>query len=554
MEKILKTKQCKNCGQNFPIMEKDQEFYAIMDVPEPTLCYLCRIQRRLSYRNERFLYRRKCGLSGIEMISSFSEDKPFPVYDNDVWWTDRWSALDYGKSPDFNCYFFEQFFELRNRVPRLARQQQKPMWNSDYCNCASQNRNCYLVFSTNRCEDCYYGSWVNDCKDCIDGKNIINCELCYDCVNCYGCYDLKYSQDSTNCKNSAFLRDCKGCVYCFACSNLADKKYYIFNKQQTKDQYEDFLKRTNMGSYKVIKDGKEKAQKMLQDLIVKEFHGTNLENCIGDYLHNCKNAYMCFECDDCEDVRYCLCIEKAKSSMDHSHWGGNSERIYECQACGYDLFNLKFCNLCWTGCSDLIYCDQCFSCKNCFGCVGLKKMEYCIFNKQYSKEEYGELVSRIIVMMRETMEYGEFFPTSQSCYAYNETLANEEQPLTKEEVIRHGWQWKDRDEKEYKSASYLPADDIKDIDDNIVNQVLACEICGKNYKIILQELNFYRRQIIPIPNKCPDCRHQDRLALRNGRVMYERKCIKCSREIMTTYAKDRPETIYCEKCYLETVY
>ncbi|MEK7547305.1 MAG: zinc-ribbon domain containing protein, partial [Patescibacteria group bacterium] len=152
MEKILETKICKNCAKEFPIMEKDQEFYKLMQVPSPTLCYFCRTQRRLSYRNERFLYHRKCGLTEKEIISSFSEDKPFPVYENDAWWSDEYDPLKYGRDFDFNRPFFEQFFELRDSVPRLARQQQKPMWNSDYCNCANQNKNCYLVFSTNRCE------------------------------------------------------------------------------------------------------------------------------------------------------------------------------------------------------------------------------------------------------------------------------------------------------------------------------------------------------------------------------------------------------------------
>lgn len=542
-------------------MEKDQKFYEKMKVPEPTHCYFCRIQRRLSYRNERFLYHRKCALTGQKMLSSFSEDKPFPIYDNDAWWSDKWDPLDFGRDFNFLRPFFEQHCELRKKVPRLARQQQKPMWNSDYCNCASQNRNCYLVFSTNRCEDCYYGSWVNDCKDCIDLKNVIGCEVCYDCTGCRDCYDLKYSQDCVNCKSSYFLRDCKGCMHCFACSNLQDKQYYIFNKKKTREEYEEFMRHTNTGSYKTIKDGKEKAQKILQDLIGKEYHGVNTENCLGDYLTNCKNTYMSFECDECEDVRYCVCIEKAKDSMDHCHWGVNTERMYECQACGYDLFNLKFCTLCWTGCNDLEYCEHCFSSKNCFGCIGLKKNEYCILNKQYSREGYEELVPKIIEHMKKTSslpelgyEYGEFFPIRDSYYAYNETLAHEEIPMTKDEVLKKGWQWKDKDPKEYKPQTYEPPDDIRNVPDSILNEILKCVDCGKNYKIIPQELNFYKRQTIPIPRKCADCRHNDRLKFRNPRIMYERSCMKCGKAIKTSYAPGRPETVYCEGCYLKEVY
>ncbi|OGJ43304.1 hypothetical protein A3B60_00955 [Candidatus Peregrinibacteria bacterium RIFCSPLOWO2_01_FULL_39_12] len=575
MEKILGTKICKNCTVKFPIMEKDREFYELMQVSSPTLCYFCRTQRRLSYRNERFLYHRKCELTGKEIISSFSLDKPFPVYENDAWWSDEYDPVKYGRDFDFNRPFFEQFFLLRDSVPRLARQQQKPMWNSDYCNCASQNKNCYLVFSTNRCEDCYYGSWVNDCKNCIDSKNTTRCELCYDCTNCYDCYDLKYSQDCVNCKSSNFLRDCIGCMDCFACSNLHNKQYHIFNQKKTKEEYENFIKNTDLGSYKTVKEGKETSQKFLQDMIVKQYHGSNIENSLGDYLWNCKNAFTSFECVDCEDVRYCVCIERAKSSMDHTHWGVGTERIYDCQACGYDLFNLRFCNLCWTGCSDLTYCDQCFSSKNCFGCVGLKKNEYCILNKQYTKKEYEELIPRIIGQMKRahgasaqaerrsgsaslseaeltnTNTWGEFFPSSKSCYAYNETLAQEHKPMTKEEVLQKGWIWKDKDPKEYLPQSFQVPDNIKDVAENITNEILGCEICGKNYKIIPQEFSFYKRQTVPIPKKCSDCRHNDRLNLRTGRILYERKCQKCVAEIKTTYAPEATEIVYCEDCYLD---
>lgn len=547
-------KICEQCGGVFVISEEDLVFYRLMEVSAPTLCYLCRARRRLANRNERFLYRRKCGLTGKEIISAFSPDKPFPVFDIDAWWSDKWDAKDFGRDFDFNRPFFDQFFELRNCVPRLALQQQKPMVNSDYCNCASQNKNCYLVFSTNRCEDCCYGSWVNDCRDCVDNKTISKCELCYDCFNCYDSYDLKYCRDCSNCKNSYFLRDCSGCMDCFAGSNLHNKKYVVFNKQNTKEEYEKFMKNVNTGSRKIVSDGKKKAWDLLKDLIVKEYHGVNIENSLGDYIFNCKNAYYVFETTDCEDVRYCFYIEKVKSAMDFSHWGVNCERMYECQACGYDNFNLRFCNLCWTGCNDLTYCDHIFSSKDCFGCVGLKKGQYCIFNKQYSKDEYFLLKTKIIEHMKKTGEFGEFFPINKSCFAYNETMANEEYPLSRAEVFKNGWQWKEKDPKEYKPQKYVLPDDIADVDESIVNEVLSCVSCGKNFKIILPEFKFYKKQRIAVPEKCSDCRHLDRLSFRNGRRIWDIKCAKCGEAILSTFEGKGPEKVYCEKCYLEEVY
>lgn len=550
-------KTCTHCSQAFEIFPEDTAFYDDMHVSPPTHCYLCRMQRRLAYRNERFLYHRKCDKTGKQIISSFSPDKPFPVYDIDAWWSDDWDPLSYGVAFDESRPFFEQFFSLRDRVPRLALQHQKPMVNSDYCNCASKNKNCYLTFSTNHCENCYYGSWINNCKDCIDNLNIEGCELCYECTSCNQCYNLRYSRDCHNCSDSQYLRSCTGCMNCFGCSNQVNKKFMVFNEQKTKEEYEDFLKSVSLGSHVEMQAAQDRIDDLLHDQIVKEFHGTNLENSSGDYLQNCKNCFLTFDTNHGEDLRYCMCVQDEKSCMDHSYWGKNCERIYECLACGYDLFDVRFCNLCWENCSNLTYCDQCFSSKDCFGCVSLKKAKYCILNTQYTKEEYERLVPKIIERMKKDNEWSEFFPVSKSIFAYNETLACEQMPLSKEEVRAFGWQWHDDDEeigKQYLGPSTDLPDRIDDVSDDITTKILTCTVTGKQYKIIPQELKFYREMNIPIPRKCPDERHKERLTLRNPRKLWNRECAKCQKPIATTYAPDRPEIVYCERCYLETVY
>ncbi len=527
----------------------------MMKVPEPTLCYLCRMQRRLSFRSERFLYHRKCDLSGKQIISTYSTDKPFPVYDNDEWWSDKWSPLDYGRDFDFSRPFFEQWVELRNQVPRLNLIQQKPMENSSYCNAAGKCKNCYLCFSSNANEDCYFCTWINYSKNCVDCFCINVSELCYECVGVRDCYNLKYSRDSVNCKNSAFLRNCNGCSDCFGCTNLINKQYFIFNQPKTKEEYEAFMKQVDLGSHKVIVNMKAKFHEVVSDLVVKSFEGVNNENSLGNYIRNNKNVFTCFEVDQCEDARYCMNLFRAKNSMDHSYWGDGTENIYECQAVGYGSSNIRFSNLCTISSSDLTYCDHCFPSRNSFGCVGLKKNEYCILNKQYSKKDYEALVPKIIEHMKRTGEWGEFFPVSLSPYGYNESLAYEQMPLAKEQVLALGWNWCDDDrEKNYKGPLYQISDNIRNVQDDILSAILISEKSGIPYKLVPQELKYYRDHGIPIPRLNPNERHWERLAQRNRRVMYDRECAKCFRAVKTTYAPDRLEVVYCENCYLKTVY
>jgi hypothetical protein len=87
-ETLAETKTCKHCGGVFPITDKDLEFYDKVSpvfsgkkygIPTPTLCPDCRQQRRLSFRNERKLYKRKCDATEREIISIYSPDKPFKV-------------------------------------------------------------------------------------------------------------------------------------------------------------------------------------------------------------------------------------------------------------------------------------------------------------------------------------------------------------------------------------------------------------------------------------------------------------------------------------------
>jgi len=145
-----------------------------------------------------------------------------------------------------------------------------------------------------------------------------------------------------------------------------------------------------------------------------------------------------------------------------------------------------------------------------------------------------------------------------SLFTYNESLAQEYFPLTKEQAISKGWKWKDEndqvpDVKKIVSAEKLP-DNINDIPDDILNWAVKCEVSKRPFKIIPQELKFYREHNIPIPHLHPDERHKARKKLRNPRKLYDRKCMKCEKDIQTTYSPDRSEIIYCEECYLEEVY
>lgn len=93
---ILPMKTCKNCLLQFEITAEDKKFYVKVGVPEPTFCPVCRVQRRMAWRNDRSFYSRKCDKNGKEFVSIYPQNTPFPVYSADEWWKDDWDPLKYG--------------------------------------------------------------------------------------------------------------------------------------------------------------------------------------------------------------------------------------------------------------------------------------------------------------------------------------------------------------------------------------------------------------------------------------------------------------------------
>ncbi|MBI2627412.1 hypothetical protein HYW72_00590 [Candidatus Nomurabacteria bacterium] len=569
MENKSENKICQNCQKEFTIDPDDFGFYEKIKVPPPTFCPECRLQRRLLVRNERNLYHRECGLCGKPIFSMYSAENKFLVYCQLCWWGDQWDPIIFGKNYDFSRSFFAQLRELLDKVPRpnLLNSNTK---NSDYCNYIADGKNCYLCFGSIEVENCLYGC-PYESKYCVDTYLARESEYCYQCMDCEKLSNSSFCQECATSFNLLYCFDCKNCNDCIGCSGLRNKGYYIFNQPYSK---EDFLKKKE----KILAEGYRGSI-----FIAEEFKKTKMKtphrfamilqckDVSGDHIVSSKNAFSCFDVKRAENSRYSIRMIDAKDSSDTNY----CEYIELC----YDYLgfwkiqNTKFSNTCGES-SDLIYADFCSGSSNLFGCIGLRHKQHCILNQQYTKEEYEKLVPKVIQHMNDmpyvdskgrTYRYGEFFPPELSPFCYNETIAQEYFPLTKAETLKQGYKWKEREERNYKidvKNEDIP-NDIKEVKDEIINQVIECEHQGKcneqcteAFKIIEAELQFYRRMNLPLPHLCPNCRHYQRLKQRNPLKLWHRKCMKegCPNEFETSYAPDRPEIVYCEKCYQQEVY
>lgn len=570
MNTKTENKICQNCKNNFTIEEEDFNFYEKIKVPPPTFCPDCRFQRRLIFRNNRVFYRRECEMCKKSVLSCYSPESGFTIYCRGCWLSDKWNPLDYGREYDFSRSFFEQFSDLQKSVPRINLYQDNFI-NSEYCNYGLDFKECYLLFGGRDNERVYFGNQLINSRDSMDIAFSEKAEFSYDLFECQRSNKLFFSQYCTDCVESWYLIDCRNCINCFGCVGIVNKQYHIFNKPYTKEEYQKFIDE-NTGSYKKHLDNLKKLKELSQSLPHRFARIYKSVNSDGDDLSEARNTYSSFSSTMTEDSKFLFfCKHGSKDCHDSSFVGFNAELMYE-NCHGFGGNDAAFGIRCF-GSQKMRYSEDCHNCLNIFGCEGLRKQNYCILNKQYSKEEYEEILPKIVEHMTKTGEYGEFFSTKISPFAYNETIAQEYFPLTKEEAENKNFKWKDSENRNYKidiKTEDLP-DSMKEVSEEILNKIISCghkagckHQCTEAFKIVPEEFKFYKRMNLPLPRLCPNCRHYELIKHRNPLKLWERKCMcekndhfhkgSCDIKFKTTYSPERSEIIYCEKCYQQEVY
>jgi len=514
------------------------------------------------------LYNSKCGLCGKSVITLYSPDSGITVYCNKCWWSDKWDPKSYAMDYNFSNPFFSQFNELMHKVPHMAIVNDNDIasLNCEYTHDWWFSKNCYMAFSGWYVDNVMYSFFITGGKDIMDSMFIMsNTQFVYECINCTHSYELKYSFFSRTCLNSQFLYDCQNCSNCLICSGLRGKKYCYKNKQYSKEEFEEIIKNYRLDTHKGIERAQKEYDKLILNYVRRYVWFKQNTNCLGDIISYSKNSKNCFVAKSCENCRYCDFITTDKDCHDIT-MTGESQECYEANIVDHSQLNLF--GIFSVKSQDIRYTQHCHNCKHVFGCDALRNTNYSILNKQYTKEEYEKLIPKIIKHMNDMpyvdkkgneYRFGEFYPAELSPFGYNETQAPEQFPLEKDEIIKNGYKWQDNIQKTT-SKETLKSEDIPDsiseVKDTIVDEILSCIECHRNYKIIPNELVFYKKMVIPIPRRCFHCRHANRIKRRNPFKLWHRSCMKknCHNEFETSYAPERPEIVYCEKCYQNEVY
>jgi hypothetical protein len=581
---------CQNCKKDFTIEPEDFEFYKKIDVPPPTWCPECRMVRKTAWSfGATQLYSRICQAPGHSerIVTVFPESAKLKVYDYKFWNSDGWDPLSHGRAYDFDKPFFEQLKQLFEDVPVRSAGITNSI-SSDYCTGVTDCKNCYLCSGGFGSENCSYSHTVLFSKECVDANLSLFDEQTYSVFNTDKSFKTSFAVFCQELVDCDFMYDCTGCSDCLGCVGLRNQRYCIFNKKYSKEEYKIERAKYDLGSYKTRQDVAGKFEALVMKFPRKFAFKVNAPDSTGDQLLNVKNCKFSFQAlDDMENCKFALVAGRgAKECYDIAGAGLKSSLLYETTSSinaqrtffSYRVYNSQ----------DVQYSRECSDCDHLFACVGLRSKKYCIFNKQYSKEEYNELVPKIIKHAKDVpyfslrgqeYRYGEFPPIEFSSFPYNSSWVDEYFPLSKDEALRMGYAWLNVPESMHaltKRTDEIP-DNIRDVADSILQDVIACSHAGNCkhscrgvFKLIPSELQFYRKFNIALPRECPQCRFRDSLKHLTPYKLWHRQCecagvkqrtgyentgnhshgaARCPNEFETAYEPGRPEMLYCEQCY-----
>ena len=257
------------------------------------------------------------------------------------------------------------------------------------------SKNLFNCFDCANCTDSVYLYDSYMCTNCIDCDYAVESELCYESVDTFRCFNCDYLDYCANMRDALYCYNCTNCNNVFGCANLKNKSFCIFNRQLTEKEYKEIVKKFKSLPAEKILLMLEELKKQYSLTQTHEEHNENSP--YGNYIHYCKNCYLCFDAayneycgylydsfhnKSCYDLTYSVESELSYQVID-------SEKIFNCNFVVYS-----------SNCQDGAFLFNCFDVKNSLGCVGLSHKQYCILNRQFTKEEYEKISSQILLELK----------------------------------------------------------------------------------------------------------------------------------------------------------
>ncbi len=549
---------CSLTGEKWMMTDEEIGWYKKFNVPPSTVAPINRVKITTLFGTGFGWWWNKHAVTGKQILSyvhpangiKVLPDPEFFEQDN----TDK--AVDYQPTNSF----FDQIRALQMEVPFTAWRSMTVPVNS-IALLSQGDENSFFVTAC-KSKNSFYAYSVDDMEnsaEAFESKFIVNS---YNVLNSQRIHNCKFVRQSYDCMNCSFVFDCRNCEFVFGGSNLRNKKYVWFNEQLSKEEWEKRRAEVDLGSRTVLEEYIAKFQELVgHKAIWPENFNEQTEGCVGEYLNKCR------------DCKYLLCGHGSANNYYGAVFIDNSENNAFVGG-AINSFDNFYCHapLKSRGCKyvhstyesqNVEYSMQCYNCENCFGCVGLIRKSFCIFNKQYTPEEYWKRVDELKCAMLDRGEYGEFFPTkfSPSYWAVSVGLLYQ---IEEAEAAKLGCLMLDPESAgalgelpagaTMRSSDELP-DNINQIEvDAWGGQPMMDPIEKRRYALLKPEIALYKELGIAIRAMHPMKRLRSMVFEANSGNFVDAHCAKCQKSLVVATNKTYPNrTIYCREDYLKFI-
>ena len=597
---IVERRTCLWSGEEFAIFQWDVDMLDSISpticgkkisLPLPTLSPKMRDLRRQLFKNERFLHQDICEFTWEPTISRFTNRH---VYCNkarhDV---DKWdqASIDYDEKKSVNEHV--RYLMEETKYQDLIWSASNVLNNAKYVNHASKQSNTYLLSNARDDQNCAYGRFITHCERVFDCTHLSHSKHCYECIWSSTLYKWFFCFNCLDSTDIYFCSDLVWCDHCIFSFWLQHASYCIHNKQVTKDEYDAFLSWLHLDSYSHLEVHKKEYEKVCRWAIRQATHNIWSEWIIGHQCSVSHDIFLWFELQWCNNMRYASTCFESQDLMDISAFWESSFKLYECSQSWKNSSHLVWCNMVGES-HHIYYCMESKYCTHCFGCVNLYRKNYCIFNVQYTKEEYEALLPHLIKEYISDKRWWEFFDPSLTPFPYNDTPAIDMYPphtlidatgtttifdeegkgtiiLDSNDEISTWtldlW-WEIRvpitrrtirndinisSKMNIVHVSQLP-DKLSDTDEEQLSSQAMTNDSWMRWRYIPMELWFYKKHWLALPRKHPNERHVLREKRLPKKELYLRTCNKTWKDIVSIYPEEVPFEVWSEKIYKQEMF
>ncbi|MCB9798173.1 hypothetical protein H6758_00425 [Candidatus Nomurabacteria bacterium] len=531
-------------GDTFEISEAEYHLHKMLKVPLPEVAPHERIMGLRAYMGGIELFSRIL-VGNQSVVTMYDPESEISLISEEDWFGDNFDAQKYAAEYSTRRSIISQIRDLMYRVPHVPLLQDPSSEKSQWSIYELAFKNSYATYGGLECEEVMYADLCIQSEHCVDVMSVVQTQWSYEGVQLFQCSNTFFSQFSSGLFDAYFTFGSINCSHVFGCVNIQNKEYCFFNQQLTKDEYESIVSKIDLSDRSVVEYWDRKAKEFWK----QGYHlgDTNFqsENVIGQHLISSKDASG-FEATDLERVYNVFDVGFAKDCFDVTT-SSNVEK--SClTACVTEGFENKMSLSC-DNCINVEYCELCSNCENCFGCVGLRRKKFCIFNKQYTEEEYWKTLDAIKTQMLAEGTYGKFFRLQDSPIAYNISHAGIFFPKTKSQMESAGLRYyQGKPPASSNQTLEKVPERLSDFREEMLDKKFIDAGSGRVFQIVKPEFEFHKKFGIALPSDHSIerrlRRYKDVMEIRTSRGA----CEKCSAVLYTRTPHEQVRFL-CGECY-----